>query len=274
MTRTLVIVAAHMGLTEATTSGGFAAIRSGLAGSGSLEVTGAWAREVLRRYRGEDLGVELVVLSPHPTLVTRPLTYAPTLVSGEGGFPLTIEDLLEHADAEEFYREARAQLERAILWGIAVSGLSVSGDAAWYRPDLADAVMQLAEEFGVALRLPRSFDEERVGYGAWQLARARGLQLLDQANAPPTGDQLSVEALLDLITQSAQAGGERPSELRLTCATPSPEIEALQASQRFPAFNEDPAVAARMLEHLSRSLGIARSSYRQIRRPTAPERVL
>jgi predicted glycoside hydrolase/deacetylase ChbG (UPF0249 family) len=265
VTPTLVIVAAHMGLTEATTSGGFAALRTGLADSGSLEVTGPWAREVLRRYRGEDLGVELVVLSPHPILITRPLTYAPTLVSGEGGFPLTVEDLIEHADAEEFYREARAQLERAILWGIAVSGLSVSGDAAWYRADLADAVMQLAEEFDVVLRLPRAFDEERVGYDAWHLARSRGLHLLDQTSAISGVDNVSTEALLDLIAQSASHAGEGPSELRITYTTPSPEIDALQATRRFPAFSEDPAVAARMLEQLARTIGVERSCYRLLR---------
>lgn len=259
MTRSLVVVADHLGLTEATTSGGLAAIRSGLADSGSLEVTGPWAREVLRRYRGEDLGVEVVVLSPHPTLVTRPLTNAPTLMGGEGGFPRTVEDLLEHADAEEFYREARAQLERAVLWGIAVSGLSVSGDAAWYRADLADAVLTLAEEFGVVLRLPRSFNEERVGYGAWQLARDRGIHLIDQAVTASGMVQLSTEALLDLVTLQAMADGA--TELRLTFATASPEIQALQAGGAFPAFTEDPAAAARMLRSLCDSLGIARTRF-------------
>jgi hypothetical protein len=209
------------------TSGGFEAIRSGLASSGRIVVVGAWAREVARRYQGEDLGVELVLTSPHPILGYRPLTYAPTLMGGEGTFPGTVDDLLEHADAYEVYGELRAQLERAILWGIGISHLSVLQNSVWPRADLADVVLELAEEFHLALRIASHYNEEQLGYDAYGLARKRGI-ITPSEVLTASSDQSPhlIDNLIGGLSKPRVIADSTTIELSATFAVPSPELHS------------------------------------------------
>ena len=226
MTRALIVVADSLGVTEAMTSGGLAAIRSGLASSGRIVVVGAWAKEVARRYEGEDLGVEAVLTSPNPVLGYRPLTYAPTLMGGDGTFPTTVDDLLEHADANETYAELRAQLERAILWGIGISHLSVLSDAVWPRADLADAVLELAQEFHLALGITHRHNEARLGYDAYGLARQRGIKTPSRILRPGSQPLASVIEKKFVSSDPVTTCNNEVIELATTFAIDSPELRA------------------------------------------------
>ncbi len=91
-----------------------------------------------------------------------PITHAPSLLDGDGGFPRTAADLWDHADLDEVCRECRAQLERAIYWGFDVSHLDAHLDAVQLKPEFFDVFLELAEEF----RLPlRSAGHERTTLG-------------------------------------------------------------------------------------------------------------
>src|SRR5438045_9378462 len=85
---------------------------------GGLVVPGAWAREAAARYRGEDVGVHLTLNAEYDLYRWGPITHAPSLLDGDGGFPRTIEDVWDHADIDEVRKELRAQIERAILWEV------------------------------------------------------------------------------------------------------------------------------------------------------------
>jgi predicted glycoside hydrolase/deacetylase ChbG (UPF0249 family) len=264
----LILVADNLGITEATTSGGFLALRSGFASSARLVVVGAWAREVVRRYRGEDLGVELVLTSPHPILGYRPLTHAPTLMGGEGTFPTTADDLLEHADAGEVYHELRAQLERAILWGISVSHLSILHDAVWPRADLADVIFDLADEFRVALRLTPGYSEENLGYGAYALAHSRGITTIDH-NLTTTPAQLSsTAALLECISKTMDAKTDGVVEIALTFAADTPEMRSFGANGTY--YIIDPlqlSKQAATLKELLQQRQVTTATYQGIMNP-------
>src|SRR5581483_11967928 len=91
------------------------AMRNGLATSASLMVPCPWARDAAAQYRGEDVGVHLTLNAEWETYRWGPITHAPSLLDGDGGFPRTVEDTWDHADLDEVRRELRAQLERAIL---------------------------------------------------------------------------------------------------------------------------------------------------------------
>ena len=82
-----------------------------------------WARDAAAQYRGEDVGVHLTLNAEWDTYRWGPITHAPSLLDGDGGFPRTIDDVWDHADLDEVRRECRAQIERAILWGFDVSHL-------------------------------------------------------------------------------------------------------------------------------------------------------
>ena len=122
----LIINADDFGCCHSANVGIFDCLRTGLVTSATLMVPCPWAREAAARYRGEDVGVHLTVNAEWELYRWGPITHAPSLVGGDGGFPRTTEDVWEHADLDEVRREWRAQIERAILWGFDVSHIDRS----------------------------------------------------------------------------------------------------------------------------------------------------
>ena len=90
--------------------GVYEALRKGVATCASLMVPAPWARHAAIMYRGEDIGVHLTLNAEHENYRWCPIAHAPSLLSGDGGFPSAIEDLWEHADLSEVRRECRAQI--------------------------------------------------------------------------------------------------------------------------------------------------------------------
>ncbi|MHB8189332.1 MAG: ChbG/HpnK family deacetylase [Ferrimicrobium sp.] len=232
MTRYLIVTAIDLGVTQATTSGGRAAMAQKVATAARIVVPGPWVREVVQRYRGEDLGVELTLISDDPILRIGPITHAPSLLAGDGGFPATINDLFEHADPDEVHHELRAQIERAVLWGIGVTHLGVYQDSLWYRPEFFDIVVDLALDFHLPLRLAADMNESWLGYDAYELARARGATLINHFVRIAPACYESPTTLLEGITKGLDsAPNSGISELSLVFAYDTPEYRALSPSR-------------------------------------------
>ena len=121
--RVLVINCDDLGMCHAANAGVYESLRTGVATSATLMVPCPWAREASARYLGEDVGVHLTLNSEWDLYRWGPITQAPSLLDGDGGFPRTTTDVWDHADLDEVRRECRAQIERAILWGFDVSHL-------------------------------------------------------------------------------------------------------------------------------------------------------
>jgi predicted glycoside hydrolase/deacetylase ChbG (UPF0249 family) len=137
-----------LGAFHASNEGVLQAIRTGVATCASLMVPAPWARHAVQHLQpGDDIGVHLTLVSEHPEYRWGPLTYAPSLQSGDGGFPSTLDDLWEHADSEEVLRECRAQVERALLWGVDVTHLAPHLTSITLRPEFFDIYLELAAEY-------------------------------------------------------------------------------------------------------------------------------
>ena len=119
----VIINADDLGSCHSANVGVYECLATGTVTSATLMVPCPWAREASSRYRGEDIGVHLTVNAEYELYRWGPITYAPSLLGGDGGFPRTLEDVWDHADLDEVRRECRAQIERAILWGFDVSHL-------------------------------------------------------------------------------------------------------------------------------------------------------
>jgi len=117
----VVINADDLGSCHSANVGVFECLATGTVTSATLMVPCPWAREASSRYRGEDIGVHLTLNAEYELYRWGPITHAPSLLGGDGGFPRTMEDVWDHADLDEVRRECRAQIERAILWGFDVS---------------------------------------------------------------------------------------------------------------------------------------------------------
>ena len=129
-TRLVIISCDDLGLCHAANVGVYRAMRDGAATCASLMVPAPWARHAAAAYEpGDDIGVHLTLNAEHPNYRWGPITHAPSLLDGDGGFPRSIDDLWEHADPDEVRREVRAQIERALAWGIDVTHLAPHLDA-------------------------------------------------------------------------------------------------------------------------------------------------
>lgn len=217
----LIINADDLGLCHSANVGVFECLKTGLVTSASLMVPGPWAREACARYRGEDVGVHLTLNSQFELYPWGPITHAPSLLGGDGGFPRTVEDVWNHADLDEVRRECKAQIERAILWGFNVSHLDVHMATLQLRPEFFDIYLDLGIDFGLPLRMLGSDLESFLGFPARQVATEAGVIFTDHTILTNSvGSRELIEAHLDTLQPGV-------TELHLHPATDSDELRAL-----------------------------------------------
>jgi predicted glycoside hydrolase/deacetylase ChbG (UPF0249 family) len=195
----LIVNCDDLGSSRAANVAVYDALRSGIATSASLMVPCPWARDAAAQYRGEDVGVHLTLNAEWETYRWGPITYGPSLLDGDGGFPRTMDDTWDHADIEEVRRECRAQVERAILWGFDVSHLDSHMGTLLLRPEFFDVYLELAVDFQLPIRMRSAGSERLVGFPYRELAEAEGVVFPDHLVLAPVGARHTIErALFDL----------------------------------------------------------------------------
>ncbi len=178
--RLLIVSCDDLGSCHAANKGVYQAIRQGAATCASIMMPAPWARHAAADYQStDDIGVHLTLNAEHEMYRWGPLTHAPSLLSGEGGFPRNIDDLWEHADSEEVYRELKAQITRAEAWGIDVTHLAPHLTAITLRPEFFDIYLELAVEFRLPIRLPSTVTAQQAGFPFRQLAIDAGVVFPD-----------------------------------------------------------------------------------------------
>lgn len=218
--RLLIVNCDDLGSSHSANVACYDALRDGLATSATLMVPCPWAREAAARYQGEDVGVHLTLNAEWDLYRWGPITRAPSLHDGDGGFPRTVEDLWDHADLDEVRRELRAQLERAILWGFDVSHLDDHMGALSLRPEFFDVKLELAIEFGLPMRGMPSSLERVVGFPFRRLTAEEGVVTPDYlVGYAPGGGRAAVEKLVSSIRPGV-------TELLLHPSVDTPELRA------------------------------------------------
>ncbi|MDH4169271.1 MAG: ChbG/HpnK family deacetylase [Acidimicrobiia bacterium] len=238
--RLLIISADLLGSLHAANVGVYDVLRNGAATTATLAVPCHWARAAAHEFRGDDVGVHLTLCAPLDTVRWGPITHAPSLLDGDGGFPRTAADLWDHADLEEVRRECRAQVERAVLWGFRVTHLSTHLNALQQRPEFFDVYLDLGSEFGLPLRLESEEAAERAGFPFRQLAAEEHILMPDHFHHAAAGQDFDVDELIEQLEPGV-------TEVHLEPAIDTPEIRAADPSwpRRVEAHRQlmDPAVA-------------------------------
>ncbi|HTX63065.1 MAG TPA: polysaccharide deacetylase family protein [Acidimicrobiales bacterium] len=219
--RLVIVNADDLGLCHAANVGVYDCLRTGTVTSATLMVPCPWSRDAAARYRGEDVGVHLTVNAEWERYRWGPITHAPSLLDGDGGFPRTIEDFWDHADVDEVRRECRAQIERAILWGFDVSHLDAHMDTLLLRPEFYDVYLELAVDFGLPVRIAGGGNPTRPGFPARDVAEDAGVVFVDRVlSARRLGATESVASRLASLEPGV-------TELRLHPAVDTPELRTL-----------------------------------------------
>ncbi len=255
----LIISCDDLGSCHAANVGVYSALRDGVATCASLMVPAPWARHAAAAYDGDDLGVHLTLNCEHETYRYGPITHAPSLLSGEGGFPRDVPDLWEHADPAEVLRECRAQIERALAWGIDVSHLAPHLTSITLRPEFFDVYLELAIEFRLPVRLPSTISAEQAGFPFRRLAEEEGVVFPDHFDHDWRAG--SRDRVYDAIRE-LQPG---VTEIHVQPAIDTPEVRALSAQAE--GWIDDLALVTtdHTLRELLRDSGAVLIGYRALR---------
>lgn len=255
----LVVSCDDLGLCHAANEGIYQALRQGLATSAGLMVPCPWARGAAAQYRGEDVGVHLTLNAELDLYRWGPITQAPSLLDGDGGFPRTVADVWDHADLDEVRRECRAQVERAILWGFDVSHLDAHLGTLQNRPEFFDVYLELAVEFRLPIRLSGAQSESLAGFPFRALAAEAGVVFPDELVTP--GGVGTRTAVLEAL--SALRPGL--TEIYLHPALSTPELVALAPDWEARVDDHELLVGDGALASAIEAAGAQRVGYRALR---------
>ena len=211
-----------LGSCHAANVGVYSAMRDGVATCASIMIPAPWAHHAANEYQStDDVGVHLTLNAEHDNYRWGPVTHAPSLLSGEGGFPRNIDDLWEHADPDEVYRELKAQINRALAWGIDVTHLAPHLTAITLRPEFFGIYLDLAVEFHLPIGLPSTVSADKAGFPFRQLAADEGVVFPDHFDHDwrAGSRERVITALMNL-----QPG---VTELHVQPAIDTPEVRAL-----------------------------------------------
>ena len=258
--RLVIISCDDLGSCHAANVGVFDAIRHGVATCASLMVPAPWARHAaMLAEPTDDLGVHLTLNCEHSNYRFGPITHAPSLLSGEGGFPRDLDDLWNHADPAEVLRECRAQIERAMAWGVDVTHLAPHLSAIMLRPEFFDVYLELAVEFRLPIRLPSTISSTEAGFPFRRLAAEEGVVFPDHFDHDWRAG--SRERVYDAI-RSLQPG---VTEIHVQPVIDTPEVRAITDAAELWIDDHDLVTADATLRSLIAESGAVPLGYRQLR---------
>ena len=258
--RLLILSADLMGSTHAATAAGLSALRDGCATTATLMMTGPWARHAadhLANADDLDVGIHLTLNAELESFRWAPLTHAPSLLDGDGGFPRTPEDLWDHADIDEVRRECRAQVERAVSWGVEPTHLTSHLLAMQQRPEFFDVLLDIAVEVELPIRLESGDAETTAGFPFRRLANEEGVSIPDHFRLVRGGTRAHLEAVLADLAPGV-------TEVAFAPALAAEEIRAIDPSAAG-RFDDLAVLTDRELHARLEGLGVTLIGYRALR---------
>ena len=258
--RLVIISCDDLGSCHAANVGVFEALHHGVATCASLMVPAPWGRDAAAHaLRTDDIGVHLTLNCEHEAYRFGPITHAPSLLSGEGGFPRSVDDLWQHADPAEVLRECRAQIERAAAWGIDVTHLAPHLSVITLRPEFFDVYLELACEFVLPIRLPSTITAEQAGFPFRKLAADEGVLFPDHFDHDWRAG--SRERVYDAIRTLAPG----VTEIHVQPAADTPEVRAITGSAALWIDDLELVTADATLRTLLAESGATPIGYRALR---------
>ena len=259
-TRLLILSADLVGSTHAATAAGIHALQEGLATTATLMMPGPWARHAADRFTASpnlDVGIHLTLNAELEDFRWAPLTHAPSLLDGDGGFPRTPADLWDHADIDEIRRECRAQLERATSWGVEVTHLTTHLLALQQRPEFFDVLLDIASEAQLPVRLESGTAESDAGFPFRALAEQEGIWIPDHFRLVRGGARTHLNNVLTNIRRGV-------TEVAFAPAIAAEELRAIDPAAASRLDDLEVLTDRALAEQLDR-LDVVRIGYREIR---------
>ena len=158
--RLLLLHMDDLGVSHSVNQASIQAFETGRVPSGSIMVPCPWFPEIAAYARDHptfDLGLHLTLTSEWkhyrwgPVL---PASQAPTLIDSLGFLYATAEEAARNMDAREAEAEIRAQVERALAFGVQPTHLDSHMGTLFQTPDLFDAYLRVGRDYGIPVFVP------------------------------------------------------------------------------------------------------------------------
>jgi predicted glycoside hydrolase/deacetylase ChbG (UPF0249 family) len=237
-------------------------LEQGIVSSASIMVPCPWFKEIAiyaKAHPEKDFGIHLTLnceWKEYRWGPVAPRESVPSLIDPEGYLWGGVADVVAHAKASEVETELRAQVKRALEFGVPVTHLDTHMGAVVSRPDLVEVYAKLGIEFNVPVFFIRTVD---VGIAATNpQIRARGLELvkiLDQHRLPVldtmtqyyTGE--SYETKKKMYLQAIEETKPGVRYLIIHCGYNNEELQAITSSSQLRdndrrAFTDPEMIAA------------------------------
>lgn len=157
----LIVHADDIGLAQSVNAATGQAFASGGITSGSIMVPCPWFIDFAEYYRTHpdlDVGIHITLTSEWDFYKfggVLPSGEIPSLLDENGYFYPTTEEVGMHADPAEAEKEIRAQIDRAIAYGIKPTHLDTHMGSVLAKPELVQIYMKLGKEYEIPVFAPR-----------------------------------------------------------------------------------------------------------------------
>jgi predicted glycoside hydrolase/deacetylase ChbG (UPF0249 family) len=219
------------------------AMENGIVSSASILVPPAWFLEFAdyaRRHPEKDYGIHLTLTSEwkqYRWAPVAPREKVPSLVDEQGYLWDNVELVARSVKAEEAEIELRAQIDRAVKFGVPLSHLDTHMGALFSRPDLLDVYVKLGLDYDLPVLMIREIAPPIAL--AYPALAARGRAMIERLNARrlPLLDQIGqfYDPESHVERQRLYAGFLRDltpgvSELIIHCGYDNAELRAITDS--------------------------------------------
>ncbi len=190
----LIVHADDVGMSHAVNLATMEALKHGMVTSASIMIPCPWMPEIAayaREHPEVDFGLHLTLTSEWKYFRWRPVA-PPEQVKGlldpEGYMWRSEMDTAKHATPQEIETEIRAQIARALAFGIKPTHLDTHMGTLYTRQDYFDVYTRLGKEFGIPVMVMRATPEalaygktsgSPIGEAALRKLEADGFVLLD-----------------------------------------------------------------------------------------------
>jgi len=239
----LIVHADDAGMSHSVNMGTIDSMKQGIVSSASIMVPCPWFKEfaqIARENPELDYGIHLTLTSEWTNYRWGPVAprgTVPSLVDEEGYLWDNVPLVAKNVKAEEVEIELRAQIDRALEFGVPLTHLDTHMGAMYSRPDLAAIYIKLAFEYDLPVLFLKELSEKRkreypvLAAGAAIFAKqleAKGLPVLDKIDQFYGGD--SHEERRATYVESLQNLQPGLNELIIHCGYADDELRAITSS--------------------------------------------
>ncbi|MCW8802738.1 MAG: polysaccharide deacetylase family protein [Candidatus Bathyarchaeota archaeon] len=160
-TKLLIVHADDIGLAQSVNEASLTAFEKGGVTSGSIMVPCPWFADFAKDFKEHpdlDVGIHLTLTAEWDYYKwggVLPATEIPSLLDEHGNFYASVEEVGQYADPAEVEKEVRAQIERAIAFGIQPTHIDTHMGSVMAKPEFMQIYLKLGLEYKIPVFVPR-----------------------------------------------------------------------------------------------------------------------